>query len=421
MADNETIAPAATSTAASSPGALATIGSGVSSILGGIGDAFSLIPGVGGFLDSGFDKLGDFSGSLVSLGSYKPAATGAALPVGADALEQPSLLQTLAKDKLGTSVIPKSQSVVFSPEPRKDGEAPGAWAERVATKAIEFSTDARLAALSGGATDLKSIAALGQVNIFSAKANALKNMAIGSAPVSEEQLNSAVQEIFGDATVLGALATPSANVNYTELQKNLDPFLRTAASPTGGVKKIQALPETAKSPVLRKYNSSAAAYDREAVQVLADLDGLAGITDPAQKEAAAGVLAQRLKSLNDAKISLDEEYGMLSNKEFTKGWKKYNWLGEDLGVDWTAVTGMMSVLSPLAIAGISYYQAEKTAKRAHKWAVEDREDTQAFTAEENAATRASNEAMAAMESEDDSSGSVGASSAGSIGGSIASA
>lgn len=174
------------------------------------------------------------------------------------------------------------------------------------------------------------------------------------------------------------------------------------------------------SPQMNAHRQQAASFKTFVSGAKSELDRIDKIEDPGEKQRALQAFSEDV-AFNRARMEkLVEQTNTFKFQTFRSGYKRYRQTGEEVGVDWEFVSGVVGLVSPIVLAGLSYYQSEKTAKRQHAWDIEDREDAQAFYASENALSRASSEAIAATESSS-GSGSVGASSTHSLGGSIRSA
>ena len=68
-------------------------------------------------------------------------------------------------------------------------------------------------------------------------------------------------------------------------------------------------------------------------------------------------------------------------------------------LDWTKVTAAAQFLTPIVLAGLQFYQQDKSEKRQYKWTKEENQAQRDFTSEENRLTRESNLALAQIAAE----------------------
>ena len=415
-----------TSSASGLSSALSTIGNTVSSVVGGVGDLLGYVPVVGGFLDSGVDALGNVAGSLLSLGQMKtPAAAATSMSSSkAVATDLPVLSAGYTKEE-NSSFVESASRVLRISETRPEQKAPvalpspddyatideynGAVFSMAKTQTPHLYSQASVATRDP-TTLLKSRDAKSELNEIFAR--------VGDGVPSQDDVDAVIERFssLSQTAAVGDAPTPA----LLDVERTVAALAKMSAA-TGKIGLFVAPGLVEQNSRAAEHNGQAALVDAQTEDFFRRYEAAKTVAIETGNTANLEYMASESRELLAARQKIFGDYQRLKTNKYTNGFDLFSWDGTRQGKDWNKVGELFKLLSPLALAALSYYQEEKTAKRAHKWAVEDREDTQAFTAEENAATRASNEAMAAMESEDDSSGSVGASSAGSIGGSIASA
>lgn len=416
------IASSASSATPVSTGWLSSFLSGVRSFfVSGTPNRTPVVPSTG-------SSLGAVAGSSASPGITRYAGGEAASPAASSASALPALTSYYEQEAYRDSylrsavsgidlqIVPDNPQLSMDVVVRKPGETDRKFLIR---SIGEFKAYASKAASALNGPEFANVRNTATGSIYSLDQRieqAKKFLDVGGQANIDKGLET-MADAARDLDIVSKALVPGVSAGAVELEQNLG---ITVGDLSAG-RNARKLAGTFASPEKDFHNVSVSRLDADTSAALDRLKEIKSITDPGARDKAMLRLASEFRAINERRHSLSDQFVLLKDKQHTEGLFRFNGMGEKLGVDWTAVTGIMSLLSPIALAGLSYYQAEKNAKRSHEWAVEDREDEQAFTASENAATRASNEAMAAMESEDDSSGSVGASSAGSIGGSIASA
>ena len=418
-----TAAEAAPAAAAAAP--VTSSASSLSRVLSGLGSLVSGVVGLGGSLPvvgGALDKTGEFLGRAVSFGKYSPD-TSAATPVAAAGygndlftdVQRESFRETLLsrQDERKQAV----EGASFSP----GGSAPKL--ESAGSK-LEFVSQYRsyLDDLEASALDWKTSSSNANVDfgpsgaqvasdldsaIFDAR-NALDVYASGKKTSAD--LEKLYRVLSRTERAKGSLGVIRPKLSAEEVQGIAD--LEEILGVVDGKTDLGRLYAGGKkNPAADKNNAETARLAAEINDYFKQFE---------DKTVEPGVLLKRAHELATKSRSLSSQYSMLRMNTYTRGFRLFQWDGTDLGFDSGAVLEQLKVVSPILLAGLSYYQEEKKAKRQHAWDIEDREDAQAFYASENALNRASSEAIAATESSS-GSGSVGASSTHSLGGSIRSA